>query len=501
MMSSHPIFSKPVWQHFLHLDGIHSLPMPALIAADMLFEEIKKTGTTEPKASDYVIWAQKFAADDPSGWMQHLLVAAAIILPSETGNITAAKTLLKAHAAQIIPKSKPETAQKPRDYWDPCARPDRPLRGSMIRDVSVYPWELPDAWQAALRRAAKGLPGHETAPPRHAILQRMRDKLCQLAWSACKAGLAPDLTEEVVCQYLQDLETRLRARPTGIRWATLRATVEELHRFARYTGTFPEEDLKYLSRRLSRYTLLEKGQDALKFYALLETGNTTHGLLNQADDLLEQAAREGKPLQRHRLRNAAAILGLYSIVPLRNSDADLILGDTLLWESGTWIIDTMIKKTATHNPEPLVVPLESEFARYIDIVILGDFNQRHLPELRAKAAQTMRPLFVKPDGSVPHKTYIARIFKEQTGNSFTTTRTMLHTDQAMSRGEAGTRDAMAACHQTSPKTAKKYQEKRVRTVAINRVQDAAARRRADLIAPDILDAIQNLKAYKEGDNT
>jgi hypothetical protein len=500
-MNSHPIFSKPVWQHFLHLDGIHSLPMPALIAADMLFEEIKKTGTTEPKASDYVIWAQKCAADDPGGWMQHLLVAAAIILPSETGNIKAAKTLLKAHAAQIIPKSKPEKAQKPRDYWDPCARPDLPLRGSRIRKISVYPWELPDTWQAALRRAAKGLPGHNTAPPARAILQRMRDKLCQLAWSARDAGLAPDLTEQVVRQYLEGLETRLCARPQGVRWATMRATVEELNRFARYAGTFTKEDLKYLSRRLSRYALLEKGQDALKFYALLETGNTTIGIINQADVLIEQAAREKDPSERHRLRNAAATLGLYSIVPLRNADANLILGETLLWESGTWIIDTKIQKTLAHNPEPLIVPLEPEFARYIDIVILGDFDPRHLPERRVAAVQSMRPLFVKPDGSEADSTYIARIFKEQTGNSFTTTRTMLHTDQAISRGAAGTRDAMRMAHQTSPATAQKYQAKRVRRVAINRVQDAAARRRADVISADILDAIRNLKAYKEGDNT
>jgi hypothetical protein len=274
--------------------------------------------------------------------------------------------------------------------------------------------------------------------------------------------------------------------------------VEELYRFARYTGITSQDDRRYLMKRLSRYEFFERGQDALKFTALLETGNTTLSVLDQADDILEAAAREKDPDARHRLRNAGAILGLYSIVPLRNADAELILGETLLWESGTWVIDTPIQKTMAHSPDHLVVPLEPEFARYVDTVVLGDFDPEHLSELRARAARSGRPLIVHPDGSRPSPTYIPRIFKERTGNSFTTTRTMLHTDQAISRGEVGTRDAMVMAHQTSPKTAQKYQEKRIRRVAINRVQDAAAARRIGLMSPDLLAALRELNTDEEG---
>lgn len=248
-------------------------------------------------------------------------------------------------------------------------------------------------------------------------------------------------------------------------------------------------------KRLSRYEFFERGQDALKFTALLETGNTTLSVLDQADALLAQAARANDPETRHRLRHGGAILGLYSIVPLRNADANLVLGKTLLWESGTWVIDTPIKKTMAHSPGHLVVPLEPEFARYVDAVVLGDCDRLHLPELRERAARSGRPLFIHPDGSWPSPTYIARIFKEWTGNSFTTTRTMLHSDQAISRGEAGTRDAMVMAHQSSPKTAKKYQGKRVRQVAIARVQDASAARRAAMVPPDLLEALLKLNTY------
>ena len=492
-MSSHVIFSKPVWGYFLHIEEVHELPLFALVAADQMLDELARTRTVAPTSSDYAMWAQGAAAEDPGGWLDRLGIAAAVILPSETAKIAAARALLRPGTARPGPALRAAPAE-PDAPWDPCER----LVAPRARKVSVHPWELPDPWQAALRRAAQGLPGKKTAAPARDILQRTREKLCQLAWSAREAGLAPDLIEGVVRQYLEDLETRLRARKHGIRWATLRATVEELYRFARYTGVTSQDDRTYLMKRLSRYEFFERGQDALKFSALLETGNTTLSVLDQADEILEHAGREKDPGARHRLRNAGAILGLYSIVPLRNADAHLILGETLLWESGTWVIDTPIRKTMAHSPDHLVVALEPEFARYVDAVVRGDFEDQHLSELRARAARSGRPLIVHPDGSRPSPTYIPRIFKERTGNSFTTTRTMLHTDQAISRGEVGTRDAMVMAHQTSPKTAQKYQEKRIRRVAINRVQDAAAARRTGLMSPDLLAALRELNTDEEG---
>lgn len=489
-MSSHQIFSKSVWTHFLHIDGIHTLPLSALVAADQLLDKIRQTGTVDPSVQDYAMWARSASEDDPVAWLERLGVAAAVILPSERMKVAAAQALLP-----TTPFVHPAPQAAPEAPWDPCDR----LIAPRVRRVSVHPWELPELWQTALRRAAQGLPGKKAAAPARDILQRSREKLCQLAWSAREAGLVPGLTEEVVRHYLGDLETRLRARDHGIRWATMRATAEELYRFSRYIGTLSEDDCRYLMKRLSRYEFFERGQDALKFTALLETGNTTLSVLDQSDEILEQANREECPQVRHRLRNAGAILGLYSIVPLRNADAELILGKTLLWESGTWVVDTPIRKTMARSPDHLVVPLEAEFFRYVDAVVLGDFDRQHLPELRERATRSGRPLFVHPDGSRPSPTYIARIFKEQTGNSFTTTRTMLHTDQAISRGEVGTRDAMVMAHQTSPKTAIKYQEKRLRHVAINRIQNAAAARRAALMPQELLEALRKLNTNEETD--
>ncbi|MBL3568881.1 hypothetical protein BV509_21370 [Rhodovulum sulfidophilum] len=476
------VLAKPAWRNFLHLEGLHDLPVPALLAADQLFEDIRTTGTTSPTPSDYATWAQR-SGMEPCAWLDTLTGAAEVILPSELGNIAAARRLLRPTSPAGC--SATSCQKVTGSTWDPCAR----VPSSRARQVSVHPWDLPEAWQTALRRAAQGLPGKKAAAPAHHILQRMQEKLCQLAWAAREAGLEIGLTEPALRAYLEALEARLRARKHSIRWATLRATVEELYRFARYVGDISDTDLSYLRKRLGRYEVLEKGQDALKFATLLETGNTTLTLLDQADSLLTRAACAKTPAARHRLRNAAAILGLYSIVPLRNADAGLILGKTLIWQSEAWIINTQIRKTRHRSPELLVVPLEPAFGRYVDAVVQGDFDPRYLPALREQACASGHPLILHADGSHTSPTHIPRVFREQTGNSFTTTRTMLHSDQAISRGEQGTRDAMVMAHQTSPQTARKYQARRVRQVAVERVQEAAAARRATLLPTELLTAI------------
>ncbi len=491
-MNKYQLLSKPAWRTFQQIESLHQLPLPALLAADEVWKQVIAAGTKQPTASDYAMWAQSAAS--PKTWLEQLNTAFKTILPSEVPNVSDAMALLSATCPppqQPVPEN-----PKPSAPWDPCQY----TPNARARKVSVHPWELPDEWQAVLQRAAQGLPGKLAAAPSRDILERLCAKLCQLVWSAREAGLGPDCSTESVDQYLDDLDARLRQRPNGIRWATMRATAEELHRFARYSGLVSVEDTTYLSKRLTRYSLYEKGQTALKFHALLETGNTTLSLLDKADVLLLRATSEQKPSRRHLLRNAGGILGLYSIVPLRNADAQLILGDTLVWENGTWVIDTKITKTRARNTDHLVVALEQEFARYVDVVIQGDHDAHHLPKLRDQAMQRGASLFVRESGKHTSHTYIARLFKTFAGTSFTTTRTMLHTDQAINRGEVGTRDAMAMAHQTSPETAKKYQEKRIRQVAVQRVQAAAADRRTALLTDDLMQQIRTLKTAQEFHN-
>ena len=459
-MSLPAFISKPVWSNFTSNPRLSTIPRDALFAADGFFEWLSANCNIMPEASDYLTWARE-GERASSHALTLLHEAFAILLPGETPKIAEALDL-----TQIVVIYGETAGSKKAKRWDPFAEPQK----NGTRSVSIYPHELPEDWKAALLSMVQGVPGVSARAPATRIVQRLRDKLCQLAWSAIKAGLPVNLSRLTVDAYVDDLKDRLGRRERGIRWATMRASVEELHRFARYTDCLTGEENRYLVRLLTRYSFLERGQDPFKFQALLDTGNTTLGLLETADTLAARASVEADRGRRHRLRHGAAILGIYSIVPVRNADADLVLGETLLWEGSQWVIDTVVRKTNSWHPETLVVPLMPEFGSYIDLVILGDASPCHLPLLRAEAMKARRKLFLHPDGSDPSPTYVARIFKKHCRTSFTTARTMLHTDQGARRGAKGTRDAMAVMHQTSMKTAKKYQGRAVRQVAVQRTQ-------------------------------
>ncbi len=95
--------------------------------------------------------------------------------------------------------------------------------------------------------------------------------------------------------------------------------------------------------------------------------------------------------------------------------------------------------------------------------------------------EAKRQLFVLPDGSPTAESYIPRVYKVLTGNSFGTVRTMLHTELASSLGPAGCAMAMAACHQTSEEVARQYQGEAVAIKQVERCQAAASARRARYI--------------------
>ncbi|MBK1634814.1 hypothetical protein [Rhodovulum adriaticum] len=487
-MSLKDVFQKPHWQHFLGLPGLGDLATPAILAADEFFDFIATHGIAAPGSSDFATWALNAGPDAADRRLLDLGHALATCLPGFEGQIAEARKFVKASirstalsSAKGKPADAPGAMHSPVRYepWDPIAPPARPA--PVPRRVSVQPWELPQDWQTALRRAATGMPrnGVAIAP---SIVKRMREKLCQLAWSARKAGLEPDLSPEVTEQYLVDLRTRIEKRRDGLRWATLRASFEELHRFSRLIGA-PGDTVTHLSRIYWDLHGRERFQLALKHFRILETGHTTDSVLDLAEQLLHTANTLENANKRHRMRNASCILGLYPIAPLRNASAYLVFGETLFWHGNQWIIDTYIQKTARHTPERFVMPLEPETGRFIDAVILGDRSILLLPELRRQVQEMQRPLFILANGKPAAKSYAPRIFKALTGNSFTTTRSMLHTDEAIHNGEAGVDSARAACHQKAgSRIVEKYQLEAVMRHAVEHSREASRKRRLALLA-------------------
>lgn len=475
------ILSKPHWQGFLHLPGMQDLPHASLMAADDFFDFVRENGLAMPTAADMLTWARR-EEPDPDRRLQDLENAFACILPGAVNTTRDARernsTVQPAREPEdTSPRSKrrnPEAPVPAPAVWDPIAPPPRPA--PTPRKVSVPPGALPPAFREQLRRAASGLPGNGVFVSKD-ILKRMREKLCQFTWAARTAGLSDDLCVDSINHYLDSLQSRLENRAGGLRWATLRATAEELYRYARYAG-YPDELLEFLRDRHGLLEAREGRQKALKHFALAETGNTTDKVLDMADGELARAAKLDDPEERHRTRNGACIIGIFPVAPLRNSSAYLVFGKSLFFRNCEWVIDTMIRKTRRHNPEPFVMPLHPDHSKFIDAVILGDNSPTLLPKLRDDVLRLHRPLFVHFNGTPSARSYAPRRYKELTGNSFTTTRSMLHTDLAVTEGGAGVRIAMIAGHQTGEKTAEKYQLAQVAMAAVASRQASLSARRA-----------------------
>lgn len=480
-MNRTDLLSKPHWRHFDQEPRLADLPLVTLACMDSFLDHVAANGLIDPQIDDVVTWAS--AEDDPEGAVGHLVEALRVCIPVFVGaaETAAAKmrdqrkkaTRWRSEQASTAPVT-PGQPDRPVECWDPLARP--PKRYAGRRKVSVYPDELPATWKEALVRASHGLPGGGVVISPE-ILKRTRDKLCQLGWSCREAGWPIDLTEESVDRFQRDVSERSRHGKNGLRWATVRASVEELHRFARFIER--DEDLiRHLAQRRAVLEARERCQKALKHFELARTGNTTNRVLDMADGLLEGSVALDCPMKRHRMRNAACILGVYPIAPVRNASSYLVLGENLFWVQDEWVIDMKIQKTHASSPHHLILPLHPDHGKFIDAVLLGDAPTTKLRERRASAIAAKRPLFILPDGTPVAESYIPRIFKMLTGNSFTTTRTMLHTDEAIEHGRAGTAYAKSSCHQIGHGIEKKYQLDSLAKMSLIRRQSAARSRRA-----------------------
>lgn len=486
-MNRAEILAKDHWRFFDSVDGLDDLELVALACMDSFLDHVTDHGLVTPSSDDIQDWAMQ--QDEPISAGQHLLVALAICVPPFADAARNAVAALKNAKLPRGPKRVPEQDEAPQDassgavgYWDPLARPAPAYSGR--RKVSVYPEELPEPWKAGLVRAAIGQPGNGVIYSR-AILRRTRDKLCQLAWSCRRAGWPVEISQSTADRFQRDLVERCRAGKNGLRWSTVRAALEELHRFSRFMG-YNDELIGFLGERRALLERRERRQKALKHFELARTGNTTNRILDMADGLLSATGATTCARKRHRMRNAACILGVYPIAPLRNASAYLMFGKNLFWSNNEWVIEIKIQKTQAATPYHFVLPLHRDHGKFIDAVLLGDEDRQRLSKLRADATKKLRPLFVLQDGRPAAPTYIPRIFKAMTGNSFTTTRTMLHTDEAIENGDAGTSYAMASCHQVDWEVRRKYQLDTLARSSVERRQQAGRNRRAayfDIAAP------------------
>lgn len=472
---------KPHWKPFLSGPTLTRLSDQCIIATDHFFEFVARNGLASPSPNDVHRWSLEREGYDQDESLELLRDAMLLLVPDFGPCIALATELREKSSKKPEPTSSPPAWD---DYgydtdWSPFEFITKP---PIERHVSIQPEDLPPAVKKTIQRMADGLPANGVQAPSREIVKRLRDKLCQLASTLEDHDREFEFTTETIDIFQRALRDRCENGTDGVRWATIRATIEELNRYARYTGA-PDELKADLAERLNWLEAKERCQRSLKLETLARSGHTTDSVLDIADALRAHAAVEDDEKKRHRLRNEAAVLAIYTNVPLRNSSAYLVFGKNLHWEGEKWVIRMMIRKTRRAKPIPFVAPIDPYFGAFLDAVLLGDAPSDDLVALRTAALGNKRPLFMQINGKPFKPSYIPRTYKELTGVSLTSARAMVHTDAARNYGSEGLELGKIQCHQTSDAVVRQsYYQENVAEILSSHLTGARNKRRAALLA-------------------
>jgi len=321
------------------------------------------------------------------------------------------------------------------------------------RQVSVPVEALPAEWQATLKR----LRLEEKFAP--SILERMTRRLGFFAWSAEGAGLPLDLSDTTSLKALYDdmrarsvakqrrsdeKEGRIRIDYTP-RWSYLRSTWEELRRFAKAHG-LSQDVYDQLTITYIELADLESQQEASKI-AKSRAACSRLELFSKAEKMLDDARVKNHPHQRHALRNRAAAIALGCAVPARPEDVFThhILGQGITFEPGrnAYRFRYTAQKTRFSTGQTINIPLRPAWNKFIDALILQDQHPRYLGQLRAKAIDNGRPLYVHYDGTPAVYAWYSRMWTLVTGTGGQIARTLIY-DDAIAHGEDGIQAARIA---------------------------------------------------------
>ncbi|MCO8146385.1 hypothetical protein NHN26_14245 [Rhodovulum tesquicola] len=432
--SREEILSGAHFAPYRDLPGMSDVALEDLRVLDRFLVFAVQNGVEIPTPRDFLA----FSADTTSSRRLRALEAAlARLLP---GNPAVVLTLREA----IQLKTPEKERRKP-------AKP-RPA------DLSLPLSDLPLGWQRTLAalRAGGALDGHEALAK--SVVTSMEETLRAYARTMTDNGLPIALSLTGIRLH----EDRLRAR--GRRPATLHTATMRLRQFGHRIGeeAYILEALKTHEKTLRR---AKRGVVPLK-EARLAAIPDLQETWSLALGLLEASHGPGDRASLFRLRNEAAVLALWTLLPLRLEDGTLRWGEHVVFEDGQYWIDITTNKEGV----PLRGRLHPRLTRFLDALVLQGVDPAYLPEMRERAQERRAPLFRKSDGAALSKGYPSTVWRKHLGTGAHIARTRIHTELGK-LGPAGVDAALALCAQIDPESRLFYQGKAVAAAQMARGQE------------------------------
>ncbi|PFG63743.1 hypothetical protein AXZ77_2355 [Thioclava sp. ES.031] len=411
------------WLPFLPQNRMDKLHIHEVNRLDEWLRFLHERDIRLPKSQDYIEFAGKWASEAP-------LTA----LKTTFGKLEIPKIPWVAEeldlAISAIRAKRFGSGKRNRSSW--------PLKKSVTRDA------LPTEWQSLLNDVEAG--GGEGSPLSTGFLPTVEVALRTLCFCCQDIGLPCEINRETTLALVEELKQR------GARNATIEINISALRRFAKLLGL--DETVMADLRNIERDFFCKKQSDIPKKFKKLEQVGSVGKVLGRATDLLAASRFEQSLELRMAKLNAAATLALFSLIPLRVRDTNLLWGVHVTHTGGRYRIDVRTSKTGSEFHGEI-----SDFVTpFLDALLLRGCDEAFLGEKRVEAIKSRRSLFAHANGRHMSDKRVANLWKRHLKCGPHIARSIVHTELGR-MGREGVEMALSLCAQRDQRTAKFYQGK------------------------------------------
>jgi hypothetical protein len=309
---------------------------------------------------------------------------------------------------------------------------------------SVSKDALPMNWLKILDDVKSG--GGEGTPLSPGFLPTVEVALRTLCFCCEKLGLPCEINRKTVLAFVDELKRREAAN------STIEINISALGRFAKVLGVEQTvmEDLRSIQ---VDFFHKKQGDIPKKFNRLDEVGSVSN-VLGRATDLLAASRTEQSLEFRVAKLNAAASLALFSLIPLRVRDTNLLWGIHVSYTGQRYRLDVRTSKCGTEFHGEIcdfVTP-------FLDALLLRGCDETFLNLKRNEALRSGQALFAHANGRHISDNRVANLWKRHIGCGPHIARSIVHTELGKI-GPEGVEMALSLCAQRDAKTAKFYQGK------------------------------------------
>lgn len=437
----------PLMAPYRDLPSFSDVPLEDLRVLSRFLRFVEVRNITVPTEADYLA----FVADVGSTRrLRSLKSALDRLLP---GN-PAVHVVLAAAIVRKTPVRTSTTDHKPR----------------LVAERRVATGDLPKDWLALLRKMRLGaLPMH-LATPAASVIASMEDTLREYAKVQRDAGAPIEISVEGLRRFeaAREAHAAQRVNPAyvaqGNRPATRHTGAMRLRKFGETLGLDPlllsvlRNHASNLRRQLATVVPLKFGRlDNLPGLA------ATWAL---ATDLLGKSTCAARRQTRLRLLNEAVVVALWTLLPLRLRDGQLLWGRDVYFDGTRYRIDIETGK----EDEPLQGALHQVLTPFLDALVLRGMDPVWLDEMRRRAIAEKLPLLRTVNGRMLATGYPSKVWRRHFGTGAHISRARVHTELGQ-LGPEGVTAALALNAQRDARSAASYQGDAVAVALRRKGQD------------------------------